>query len=300
MLGALAFTTAICGELRYRTVSNPESPDTWQMQPAPYPGGVGYLQPAGQGLKQTATVAKTLRVFLWIQLPVLVVRVLMNFRLSQQFNDPAIDRFSTFELYDLSVLVELVFLGLFIGAAISTMVLLKRMLDNGKILAPGVGEHKSHWAITGWIIPLLNFVRPRQVVDQAWVASRAAGERTPPSAAPPLAAYWWGSFVIYLLADRLAPTAPFNNATLQDYANESLGVAISSSILIVSCVLYLRVLGPLQKRHQAALDSPWVNPRQAANNPFQHGAPTTAPPPPPGVTSPDFQGSGSSGFTQPL
>ena len=66
-------------------------------------------------------------------------------------------------------------------------------------VAPLGGEtrFKPGWAVGGWFVPLLNLVRPKQVLDDAWregmVDSRDLDQVDKP---PPFMEFWWALFVI--------------------------------------------------------------------------------------------------------
>ena len=66
-------------------------------------------------------------------------------------------------------------------------------------VAPLGGEtrFKPGWAVGGWFVPLLNLVRPKQVLDDAWragmVDSRDLDKVDKP---PPFMEFWWALFVI--------------------------------------------------------------------------------------------------------
>ena len=107
-----------------------------------------------------------------------------------------------------------------LGGAVAVIALLKRMMDNGRLLEPAQSKHKSHWAITGWFVPLLSLVRPYSVVKQIWNTGQladAGSERELPESAK----WWWGLFVTSLFIDRLSVTtaAP---TTLDEFADEAI------------------------------------------------------------------------------
>lgn len=61
-------------------------------------------------------------------------------------------------------------------------------------------RHSHGWAVGSWFVPLLNLVRPKQMVDDAW---RASDPDLPPgagrlqgSAPPPWVTVWWALWVI--------------------------------------------------------------------------------------------------------
>jgi len=59
-------------------------------------------------------------------------------------------------------------------------------------------EYRPHWAITGFIVPVLNFVRPYQVVRDAWRAATWMGqqEKTRVTPTPLRIKLWWALVLI--------------------------------------------------------------------------------------------------------
>lgn len=140
--------------------------------------------------------------------------------------------------------------------AFLTMIMMERMSRNGAVMGPNYATHKSHWAATGWMVPFLNLVRPRQMVLQIWDTSRERSEIGLPPLPPRIINYWWASFVSYLVIQRLAPSAPLFKPTMSELATESTGTAIGSGILAVSAVLFILTVRVVVARHEHALADP--------------------------------------------
>ncbi len=68
------------------------------------------------------------------------------------------------------------------------MIWLYRAHKNLAALNVGPLRYKSHWAITGYFVPFLNFYRPFQVVREVWKGSTGAPADQPTS---PLVRVWW-------------------------------------------------------------------------------------------------------------
>ncbi len=274
--------------------SGPGSNEQWVAYDASS-GGVGtYLTPEVHGLKPVDGRLGVLRVLLGLSLALAALSIVVNSVLYQRLNGPRAFDESTDTLLLAAGLASFLGAILLLCTGIATMMTFKRMLENGRILAPDSGKHAPHWAITGWFVPFLNLVRPKRVVDQAWVTSRPANERTPPGYEVPSSTLWWGAFLIWSFASRAAPTAPISNYTIEELASESLGTAIVDGLFIVAGFLYFRLLSEVGGRHQAALRNPWVNPRRASASPFL-AEPSVQPPPPDGGPTPPP----GNGFPQP-
>jgi hypothetical protein len=78
----------------------------------------------------------------------------------------------------LVAIVNFVFVGLWLGRA-------RRNADR---IAPGQQRLPSSWVWLCWIAPFLNFLFPKQVIDDIW----ASTVRDP---AQPRTGWWWGTFV---------------------------------------------------------------------------------------------------------
>jgi hypothetical protein len=69
------------------------------------------------------------------------------------------------------------------------------------LIRTGIGDvrYAPGWAIGGWFIPFFNFVRPKQVANDIWKGSAAAGTiglgRWREIALPPLLNWWWGAWL---------------------------------------------------------------------------------------------------------
>jgi hypothetical protein len=54
-------------------------------------------------------------------------------------------------------------------------------------------RYASHWALTGWFVPLLNFVRPFQFTREIWQASQTSGAGPVSSM---VVSCWWGLYLL--------------------------------------------------------------------------------------------------------
>jgi hypothetical protein len=80
----------------------------------------------------------------------------------------------------------------------------------------------SGWAIGGWLVPVLALWRPKQVVNDIWrasdseLAADAAPDEWRDRTPPPLLAWWWGLWLISLVADRLAAASGGDAGSVAD------------------------------------------------------------------------------------
>ena len=67
--------------------------------------------------------------------------------------------------------------------------------------SPDALRHRPGWAIGGWFVPILNLVRPKQMVDDVWTGSSPEWSHERPAFYVHL---WWAAFLISGLLDRIA------------------------------------------------------------------------------------------------
>ena len=107
-------------------------------------------------------------------------------------------------------------IGTFVGTAqftllaitgVTFLVWLHRVRVNVRALGARRLSYAREWTILGFLIPVLNALRPYQVVREIWQASDP-GSGDPLAwkgvKAPPLIAVWWGLFVAYFFFEALA------------------------------------------------------------------------------------------------
>lgn len=116
----------------------------------------------------------------------------------------------TWSAYDtLTSLTSLVWLASFVV----TGIWLTRIRRNSELLAPTF-HHKRRWgwAWAGWLVPVVSFWFPFQVVRDAVTASASAGDPAAPRPPRPPFALWWGTWLA-----GLALTNAASQQTTSDY-----------------------------------------------------------------------------------
>lgn len=261
-------------------VMEPEAPtselSTWHAMP---PGAEtpGYVYLAQSKLTPLGPLPSVLKGSVVVAVVLSLIDVGMELALYRSFSSATtvfdIDE-ATWDRYDMSgLLAVLVLLAMIVGG-VTTAMLLKRMLDNGAELHPGANDHKSWWAWAGWVVPFLNLVRPFQVVRQAWNTSRSTNDPEHDLTTPVMIRVWWGLFLLWQAGNQAVPTAPWSGATLAQYRNESLGLMLTSGVLVAAGGAYLIVLTRLVGRHEAALHNPGNGgPAPTFQNPLMQNLP---------------------------
>lgn len=156
-----------------------------------------------------------------------------------------------------SQFVDLLGLALSIGFtlnAIMTMIMLKRMLDNGAFWTPHLATRASHWAVTGWIIPIIGWFRPYQLVCQIWETCPSDGWGDGPYGnqhvrLPIVIKLWWVAFV---LLDFLRYGIGFvwrETVGLDELGARILASAAYDGLRVVAAVLFILSVRCLATRH---------------------------------------------------
>jgi hypothetical protein len=131
------------------------------------------------------------------------------------------------------------------------IVWLYRLYTDVQDLRPGRARYSSGWAIGGWFVPFLNWVRPKQVVDDVWrMSSPSQGWEADGGG---LVRAWWLSF----LAMNAATLISFGHgeATLSALEGHDDWDAISAVVSVASAVLAIMVVRYLTQR-VAAMPTP--------------------------------------------
>ncbi len=132
------------------------------------------------------------------------------------------------------------------GACVALAVWTGRMYRN--LFALGVEELRftPGWGVGAWFVPLLNFVRPKQIIDDTWRATSpgamARGWRGLP--VPATLHVWWGLALLSWLS------APYTNGEPADRAR--LGWTLLGAVpVVVSCALTWIVASELTGRQES-------------------------------------------------
>ncbi len=174
---------------------------------------------------------------------------------SLQAGSSTLERVLDIESIDVALAIS--GLGLLVFSGIATMVWLYTLTKNTEVLGVGNLEHAPKWAILGWIVPFLNFVRPLHMMQQGW---RLTASRSQPTVSPPqLFRQWWGLFIASGLIGRFA-TQGGMTPTLDQLAFNSYSGAVSSVLLVGAGVLFVIAVGRLTTRHDALVDEAIVAP----------------------------------------
>jgi hypothetical protein len=126
------------------------------------------------------------------------------------------------------------------------------------------------WAIGGWFVPFLNFVRPKQILDDAWRVSCPDGDATDwhRRRVTPLLHVWWGLWIFGGLLGFSVPDS-FDLSSLESAAISScvadgmLIIASALAIVVITRITEgqeLRTTGTAPRRSSTWEHAVWVGP----------------------------------------
>jgi hypothetical protein len=145
-----------------------------------------------------------------------------------------------------------------IGVTIVTTILLIAWLRRMYRNLPSLGKHDTRfrpgWAVGAWFVPILNWIRPKQMIDEVWHAGDLelpdsytySTEREP---VPAVVNFWWGFWVVGSVLGGVV-RAQLDISTLGKIET-ALNVELFTSVAIVVTMLLLeRVAATVTVRHQ--------------------------------------------------
>ncbi|WP_182906135.1 DUF4328 domain-containing protein [Microbispora sp. H13382] len=107
-------------------------------------------------------------------------------------------------LYALSGLVETV---VYVATAVMFLVWLFRARANAETLSPWPHRRATPWLIFGWVVPIVNFWFPKQIVDDIWTSSKPGAIEESGNLATArrsgLVWAWWLAWVLVTIVTRV-------------------------------------------------------------------------------------------------
>jgi Domain of unknown function (DUF4328)/Septum formation len=152
------------------------------------------------------------------------------------------------------VAVSLVQLGAWVLAVVFLIAVTRRLYGNLRAISTVAPRFSNGWAIGAWFVPFLNFVRPKQIVDEIWLASsaREPGQLTTPRV-PTLVHVWWLTWLAAVVASRIGALSA-GDADLQQASNVLWLILASELATLVFSLLTVVVVHRLvvRQRRRAA------------------------------------------------
>jgi uncharacterized protein DUF4328 len=140
----------------------------------------------------------------------------------------------------------------FILSGIAWLLWLYRAYANLRLVGTRQSRFTPGWAVGYWFVPLVNLVRPYQIVADLWRRSDTQnGEATVvPSGVPALLPLWWGVYLIDNIMGRVILSFSANAETIEAIRTSSDLSMVGDAIGFVSAILALRVVQGIDRRQQ--------------------------------------------------
>ena len=139
-------------------------------------------------------------------------------------------------------------LVVFLVTVVTFIVWLYRVYSNLKPLGAYELRFGKGWAIGGWFVPILNWWRPKQIVNDAWRASdpdlgfwthRREWEDAP---VPPLFLLWWLLLLAGSILDRISSRMYASASTLDAERSATIVSMCASALSIAAAILAVMVV----------------------------------------------------------
>ena len=138
--------------------------------------------------------------------------------------------------------------AMWVACAIAFISWMHRAYSNIDALPTAHRRYGTGWAIGGWFVPFLNFVRPKQIVNDIWRSGRPASEP------PPWLMLWWIGFLISGVLGRIAMPDLSADPTLEQLKTDSTNYMVSDGFDVVALVLAILVVRVTTRRQERAAD----------------------------------------------
>ena len=145
-----------------------------------------------------------------------------------------------------------------VGTGVAFIVWTRRVYTNLEPLGAMEPRYGTGWAIAGWVVPILNYWRPKQIINDAWRAADPTlplGRNTTWRDAPVarVVDWWWALFLASSLGTVATVVLPVSTGT-------AIVAAIVDVVRLGAAVLAATVVARLSRRQTArsgALRASW-------------------------------------------
>jgi hypothetical protein len=124
-------------------------------------------------------------------------------------------------------------------AAVVFIVWLRRARVVSEQLSTTPHRHGRGWVIGGWLVPIISFWYPKQIVDDIITASTPPGQSSQADSRD--LQIWWGTWVATLLLSML-PLDPANEPTTRDLLLAAVSTTVTAVLTVVCAVYAVRVV----------------------------------------------------------
>ena len=141
--------------------------------------------------------------------------------------------------------------ALSVACAIAFISWMHRAYSNIHALPPAQPRYGTGWTIGSWFVPILNFFRPKQMINDIWRSGSPAGDPAP------WLMVWWIGFLISGILSRIAIPDLGENPTLKELKTDSTNYMLSDGfdvLVLVLAILVVRVCTRRQETRAAERD----------------------------------------------
>ena len=155
-------------------------------------------------------------------------------------------------------LIELLQLAAYLPSVLLFLVWIDRVYSNLRAFSPRPLSFGQRWAVGAWFVPLVNVVRPFQIVREAWwiSASPAAAALALPGfrpVAPTWLYAWWAMFLGVGLTSRLAAMNAQRATSVTDLITASQMWLVHEVVTGVAALLAIRVVTRISTDQERAV-----------------------------------------------
>jgi hypothetical protein len=121
-------------------------------------------------------------------------------------------------------------------------------------------EYSPGWAVGWWFVPIANLFKPKQAMNEAWLASDPSAPAWSPSGrrgkAPSLLSWWWAAWLLSNFTDGVSTSGSSTDVTLDSF-RAAMSMSVFSELLSIVAALLLisivRQIGTRQAQRARAL-----------------------------------------------
>lgn len=129
-----------------------------------------------------------------------------------------------------------------------------RVRDNSEALSPEPHQHSRKWLTLGWVVPIVSFWFPKQIVDDIWVAStpgRVLGVGLGHARRPGLVWAWWLAWLCAGLVSNVAARLLFAGEDPEDLARAARFDVFSIALYWIAAALAIAVIMKITAMQEA-------------------------------------------------
>ena len=147
-------------------------------------------------------------------------------------------------------------LVIFIVTIIVFVVWFRRMYRNLPALGARGLRFTPGWAVGGWFVPFLNWVRPVQIMNDIWKASDPDSVEQPDTTWPsrpvtPLIGFWWASWILANLVGQYSFRVTTDTTDLEELQRVSIALIAADITSAVSTLFAMAVVWRTTTRQEA-------------------------------------------------